>query len=288
MHTFLFINPASGRFAQHRVAKTVRLLQQNGLRPEVRSITTPADALPHCEEINALAQPPLVIVAAGDGTMNTVVNGLQPGQATLAILPLGTSNVLAAELGIVSLEDGIRRIKAGITREMSVGVVETAVERRRFVLMAGIGVDGTVVRDVWPLGKRLLRQGAYAAAALFGSLTWDRSLIGVITAGCSFQCHSTIICNASRYGGNFVLSPESSLYSPELTAVCIRNNQRRTYLRLALELLAGRTDTSRELIRIPANGIEIRGIKPIQIDGDFLGYSPAKIYSMANFARIIV
>ena len=59
-------------------------------------------------------------------------------------------------------------------------------------------------------------------------------------------------------------------------------------MRLAIELLRGKADTSNELIRIPADGLEIRGVKPIQIDGDFVGYSPARINSVPNFARIIV
>lgn len=288
MQSYLFINPASGRFAGRRIDDAIAGLREIGISPLVRSVTSPADALPCCEEINGLAEPPLVIIAAGDGTINAVINGLQPGKATLAALPLGTSNVLAAELGIGSVKAGIERIAAGNSRPLSVGILEMPHETRRFVLMAGIGLDGTVVRDVWPPAKKLLRQGAYAVSALLGSLTWDRSLIEVVTPERSLKCHSVIICSASRYGGNFIISPGSQLFSPELTAVCIRKNRRRTYLRLAYELLRGKADTSSEIIRIPADGIEVRGTKPIQIDGDFVGYSPARLHSMADFARIIV
>lgn len=258
------------------------------MEPTVFSVMTPVDALPLCRLINESGDTPLVIIAAGDGTVNAVVNGLLPGTATLAVLPLGTSNVLAAELGIRSVEDGIQRIVAGRTRQLSLGVLELDQVSHRFVLMAGIGLDGTVVRDVWPLGKRLLKQGAYALSALLSTLTWDRSMITVLAGERILTCHSVIICSASRYGGNFIIAPDSDPFSPEFTAVCIRKNRRRSYLRLAVEMLLGRSDTNSELLRIPADGIEIRGKKPIQIDGDFVGYSPARLKTMADFARIIV
>jgi diacylglycerol kinase (ATP) len=288
MEPFLFINPLSGRYARRRISLVISRLKAVGLEPTVLTVTTPADALPLCRRINESVETPLVIIAAGDGTVNAVVNGLLPGSATLAVLPLGTSNVLAAELGICSVEDGIQRIIAGRTRQLSLGVLEMDQACHRFVLMAGIGIDGTVVRDVWPLGKRLLRQGAYALSAILSTLTWDRSMITVLAGERKLDCHSVIVCSASRYGGNFIIAPDSDPFSPEFTAVCIRKNRRRTYLRLAVEMLVGRSDASSEVLRIPADGIEIRGTKPIQIDGDFVGYSPAKLKTMADFARIIV
>jgi diacylglycerol kinase (ATP) len=288
MEPFLFINPLSGSYARKRINMAITRLKNAGLAPTIFSVSTPAEINSCCLQINEIANDPLVIVAGGDGTFNAVVNGLKPGTATLAVLPLGTSNVLAAELGIKSVKNGIKRIVKGKTRPLSLGVLHLEQQNHRFVLMAGIGLDGTVVRDVWPLGKRLLKQGAYALSALVNTFRWDRSLIEVITADRQIECHSVVVCSASRYGGDFILAPEGGLFSPELTAVCIRKNRRRSYLRLAFELFWRRSDTSSELVRIPVEGLEIRGIKPIQIDGDFIGYSPARITSVSEFARIIV
>jgi len=290
MKPFLFINPLSGSYARKRVNTVLTRLKIAGLSPTVFSASTPAEISSYCRQINETDDAPLVIVAGGDGTFNAVVNGLRPGTATLAVLPLGTSNVLAAELGIKSVKAGIKRIVKGNTRPLSLGVLELEQEQesRRFILMAGIGLDGTVVRDVWPLGKRLLKQGAYALSAVVSAFRWDRSMIEVITADRQLECHSVIVCSASRYGGDFIIAPEGDVFSPELTAVCIRKNKRQSYVRLAYELFRGKADISSELVRIPADGLEIRGTKPIQIDGDFVGYSPARITTVHDFARIIV
>ena len=217
-----------------------------------------------------------------------MVNGLTPGSATLAVIPFGTSNVLAAEIGIRSVDDALERIAAGITQPLSVGVLELEERSLRFVLMAGIGLDGAVVRDVWPLGKRLLRQGAYALSALRSALAWDTSVFELCTPEVAVTCHTAIICNASRYGGDFILSPESSPFLAGLSAVCISGNTRRTYLRGALDLFRDRAGTSKDLNCIRSSVFEVCGKRPIQIDGDFVGYGPARVSEYIDFARIVV
>lgn len=240
------------------------------------------------QNINASNERALVIVAAGDGTVNALVNALEPGAATLAVLPMGTSNVLAAELGISSVAAGMDRIIAGNTKALSVGVIELEGTSRRFVLMAGIGFDGAVVRDVSLQHKRELKQGAYAVSAIKNALKWDTTRIGIKAGDRQFSCHSIVFSNASRYGGNFRLAPDCSVFSPGLEAVCLQKNSRSGYLRLAWQLFTGRAVSNSSVLRIPLSDCEVQGTKPVQIDGDFIGYSPARVTTLADFARIIV
>lgn len=288
MKTYLFVNPASGHHSARHLQYVLEELHSHSVIPEVFQVRTPAEICAHCATINDTQEQHLVIVAGGDGTFNAVVNGLTPGNATLAVLPFGTSNVLAAELGITSVEDGLERIIAGKTRQLSIGLLEMEERALRFVLMAGIGLDGAVVRDVRPLWKRMLRQGAYALSALNNALSWDSSVFAFKTTHAEFTCHTAIICKASRYGGDFILSPESSPFSPGLSAVCITGNKRRTYLSCALDLFSGRVPSNGHLIRTTSPSFEVGGRHPIQIDGDFVGYGPARISECIDFARIIV
>lgn len=288
MTTCLFVNPTSGQHSAERLRLVLERLRAGGIVPEIFQVRTPAEISGYCARINDEDALLLVIVAGGDGTFNAVVNGLNPGRATLAVLPFGTSNVLAAELGICSIDDGVQRIIAGKTKPLSVGVLALEGRSLRFVLMAGIGLDGAVVRGVWPLGKRLLRQGAYALSALQCALAWDRAVFTVSSSAGELTCHSIIICNASRYGGNFILSPASSPFSSGLAAICITGNTRRTYLRCALDLVRGKAETSKNLFRISASSFDIEGRHPIQVDGDFVGYGPVRISELPGFTQIIV
>jgi diacylglycerol kinase family enzyme len=288
MKSYLFVNPAAGHHSAQRLQLILERLHARAIVPEIFQVRTPAEIYANCNSINKECAPHMVIVAGGDGTFNAVVNGLNPGTAILAVLPFGTSNVLAAEIGIKSIDDALERIVAGQTRSLSVGILEFEGKSLRFLLMAGIGLDGAVVRDVWPWGKRFLRQGAYAMSALKRAMAWDPAVFELGTAEGDVTCHSAIVCNASRYGGNFILSPGSSPFSAGLSAVCVTGSTRRTYLSSALDLFRGRSGTSRGLIRIHSSSFEIRGEGPIQIDGDFVGYGPAHISELADFARIIV
>jgi len=288
MKTFLFVNPASGRHSAERLQFVLKQLRAHAVCSEVFEVCTPIEIYACCRSINKEVTQPLVIVAGGDGTCNAVINGLEPGKATLAVLPFGTSNVLAAEIGITSLADALERIIAGKSCPLSVGTIELEGRTLRFLLMAGIGLDGAVVRDVWPPGKRFLRQGAYALSALKQALLWDSERFEISTPEVTVTCHSAIVCNASRYGGNFILSSGCNPFIPGLSAVCITGNSRSTYLSSALELFRNRAGTSRKLIRIHSSNFEIRGTHPIQIDGDFVGYGPARITEFLDFARIIV
>lgn len=259
-----------------------------GIIPEVFEARTPLEIISYCNNINKVAEPNLVIVAGGDGTFNAVVNGLQTGSSTVALLPFGTSNVLAAELGIHSIDDALSRIEAGNTSPLSVGVLEMLDRTLRFVLMAGIGVDGAVVRDVWPLGKKLFRQGAYVLSALLNSVQWDGTTFRLNGNQREIFCHTAIICNVSRYGGNFVLSPNSTPFKSGLSAVCITKNTRRSYLNCAWDLYRNRVAANSDIVRLDASTFEIKGRRPIQIDGDFVGYGPARIHELNDFVRIIV
>lgn len=290
MHTdpILIINPDSGSHTRRRVAHVVAELSRLGPAPRVVSVRTPRDAALYFGSIRAAAGYPLIVVAAGDGTFNAVLNCIEAGRATLAVLPLGTSNVLATELGIASLDDGLARIAAGRTRPLSIGLLEMEGGSRRFALMAGIGLDGAVVRDVGPFWKRFLKQGAFAISALRNCLGWERENIEAVTPAGNLACHTAVVCNASRYGGDFVLAPDETPFAPGFTLACVMGEDRRTYLRLAWDLFRGRVAKNGDLLRMSVSGLEIRGRRPIQIDGDFVGYGPARVTAVADFARIIV
>lgn len=289
MNSFLLINPLSGSYSRALHDEILSSLRGVGVSAECITVTGPDDASLVCAEIEAAAEQPLVIVAGGDGTVNAVVNALTPGRATLAILPVGTANVLALELGIGSVADAVARIGRGYTRPLSVGLIEG--ERglsRRFLLMAGIGLDGDIVRGVRIREKRLLGKGAYLLSALRCLLTWQRGRFTLDAGGRCLECHSVIVCNGARYGGSFVLMPEADISEARLELFCITAESRWSYLRIVLSVLAGRTRQPGDVTLLHAAQVQVGGDRAIQVDGDYLGQAPVRISTIEGFARIIV
>ena len=145
------------------------ILRSGDLRVEVLNTEHPD----HATELASLAGDRLVVAAGGDGTVNEVLNGLSL-EATLGVLPLGTANVLARELGLpLDPSEACRRILEGERCRVDFGVAtDDEGAERRFACMAGIGFDAKVISAVTPRLKRNLRRLAFQLTAfkvLFGN-----------------------------------------------------------------------------------------------------------------------
>lgn len=266
----------------------VAALAECGFAPEIFLTRTAGDAAHFARRACAERPDPFIIAGGGDGTVNGVLNGLAPGAATLAVLPLGTSNVLAKELGIGTVDEALARIARRETRPLSVGLLEMAGERRYFSLMTGIGFDGAVVERVRLGEKRWLKQGAYLVSAARCLWRWERETLTVVADGERQECHSIVVCNASRYGGGFVLARGADVFSPGFRVLCVTDAARRGYLRLALRVLAGREAAGPGMELFSACELTVSGDRAVQVDGDFVGRGPAIIRAVEGFARIVV
>lgn len=284
----LIVNPTSGNYSDALLSRVAALLREGGLAPELLPTGGPDDAALFAARICAAEEHPLIVACGGDGTVNGVINGLAPGRATLGFLPLGTSNVLARELGIGSVDEAVRRIVRGESRPMTVGLLEGFGLRRFFFLMAGAGFDGFVVEGVRGAEKRRLGEGAYLLSALRTFAAWDKGMLEVAAGAERRLCHSVVVCNASRYGGRHVLAPEASLFEPGFRVVCVGGATRARYLRLALGVLAGRGARGGDVSLFTADAVEIGGNKPVQVDGDFVCHGPVRVSSVPGFVRLIV
>lgn len=283
----LIVNSLAGRHSSQAVCRIGSCLEKMGFAPQYHVMA----ALEDVQAVSAFIQKsepnPLIVVAGGDGTVNAVLNGLEPGKAKLAVIPLGTANVLARELGIDSAGAGLRSIRDAVTKPLTVGVLRLADGQRYFSLMVGIGFDGAVVKGVGEREKRFLKKGAYALSAMRALWRWDKRMMTVTSGGEEFECHSVVVSNAARYGGNFLLAPEQDISSPNLSVLCVNSTRRATYAALALDLLLGRRSSANNVRVLMTSELSVAGNKPIQADGDFVGSGAARLTVIENFAHII-
>ena len=268
-------NPNSGRAgSKGYLERCAQNLRSGGLSVEVMNTEQPD----HATELATLAEDRLVVVAGGDGTVNEVINGLGEN-ATLGILPLGTANVLARELGLpLDLERACQRVLNGERTRIDVGVATNreGVERR-FACMAGVGFDAHVVRAVTPRLKNYLGTLAFALTAfrvLFGK---EFPLVRVFHGDTTHVVRFAIVANAHHYGGDFKVSRPGLLTSGELETILIE----RVSTLLRPDVFAGimsrrPLDNSmpfffaKELRAAVSDGAEV----PVQIDGELWGHLP--------------
>ena len=281
-------NPTSGSYSSRKAEQILNQLRAVGLDPQPLLPRSLAESMQAVAELCNQSTPPTIVAVGGDGTINTVINSMQQGRATLGVIPLGTANVMARELGICSQQDAIQRIARGTVRPFSVGEASSAAGTRRFVLMAGIGADAAAVADVRPSEKRLLGKGAYVLAGLRRCLNWDNRLITASCAGQTRRCNSLIVANAAHYAGPYRLVPQASLFAAQLVVAPLPFASPLGMLCfVASVFLRGRYKAS-DAVTSGEDIISITGDKPVQLDGDSFGTAPLTIRLIPDFNSLIV
>src|ERR1700740_1459492 len=150
----LIYNPTSGR-RQHRrfaeIEQAVPILKDAGIRTELAPTTAPMSATGIARQAVQQGRG-MVIACGGDGTNNEVVNGLAGTNVPMAVLPAGTANILAKELGIPwDIPHAARLIAGSSVRRIALGIAIPSDGRhsddvpsggRYFLCVAGAGPDG--------------------------------------------------------------------------------------------------------------------------------------------------
>jgi diacylglycerol kinase (ATP) len=291
----LIVNPKTGRYKSQRSPSIETIganLRSLGLEFEAVSTTGPGDAARVAAEA-AKERISQVIVSGGDGTINEAVQGLVGTETRLAIIPRGTANVLAREIGLpLDLSGAIDVVGKGKTRNIHVGIAidELNRTRRYFLLMAGIGLDAAVVNQVNPLLKKHLGRGAFWLTGLGQLANWHPVLFKLEVNGETYDATFVNIGNAPSYGGDLAITPGASLDQPEFEICIIQTRSRIRYLRLLSSAMrrdgikAGRAG----VCFARATHASATGNVPVQVDGEVIGNLPMSFEIAPHTIEIVV
>jgi YegS/Rv2252/BmrU family lipid kinase len=268
----VIFNPTAGRRRGRALAQAMRLLgSQVELTHRRTGARGDAEAFARETPLGSIA-----LVAGGDGTANEVANGLlAAGGGEMAIIPLGTANVLAAELGILNIAGAAGAAATGSLMTYRPGLANG----RGFLLMAGVGFDAHVVANVSPGLKRLIGKGAYVVETLRQLARFSFPRYRATVDGVIHEAASVIVARGHFYGGRFVVAPEARLDSDELHVCLFHRGGRLQTIYYALALAGGRLHRSRHVEIIKAKCVTIEGPEgdPVQGDGDLIGRLPVTI-----------
>jgi YegS/Rv2252/BmrU family lipid kinase len=287
-------NPTAGGRRRRRFEAVLAGLADRGCPMDVRPTTGPGDAAAFARQADPAAHD-LVVAAGGDGTINEVINGLvalggaERGGASwppLAVLPLGTANVLAAELGLDLVPAHIARtIAEGPVQPVCLGRARTAEGAERvFSLMAGAGFDARVVAGIDLRVKRLIGKGAYLLEGLHQMTRQKPPPLAVTVDGRSYEAASVVVSKARFYGGRYVLAPDASLDDPLLHVCLFRHGDVLHILRYALALQRGALLEQEGFSIVAGRDVRIEGDPgaPLQADGDIIARLPVSIGSLPH------
>lgn len=283
----IIFNPIAGRRNPHLLDDVVGRLRGAGADVTIELTQAAGHASDLARAAVRSGRPDLVVAAGGDGTINEVARGLLGQDVPLGIVPLGTANVLAIEIGLrPRAEEIAAMLLGGPAQPIGTGLAGGEL----FLMMAGIGFDGEIVRAIDPRLKRLWGKGAFIWAGL---KTWARGPgrdIRLLADGHEKRAAWAIVTNGRHYAGRFVLAPDARITEPGLTLFLFKASSRFGFALVLAALGLGLVAKLPGVEVLRARHIDVlepRGV-PVEVDGEARGALPQTIEQGTQLLRLVV
>ena len=317
----LIYNPRGGQVVvRHALEAVVSFLTRNGWDVTYRETTKRAEATQLAR--NAVQDGAEVVIAAGgDGTVSEVASGLVHTDTVLGVLPAGTSNSWALQMGIPALNplwptSRIAKVVADIEervnfsmpgsyyRRVLLDAAQVLVDKhtvavdmgeaagRYFLMWAGIGLDASVLGSVPPMEKAALGTWAYLITALGAAgrssspdvkLTLDGKIIEVNT-------QLIVVSNIQLYGGIMAIGSRAVVNDGKLDVCIFKGDGFFTFAQHALKVFSHQhlRDPSTEYYQCSEIIIESCQALPVHVDGEPFTQTPVTIRVLPSALKTIV
>jgi diacylglycerol kinase family enzyme len=287
---FLFIvNPGAGIGGSPFVARVTDALAQRGA-----SVTCihPRDieaGRQGAREAAASGSYDAIVAAGGDGTIRQIAGAMLGSAVALGIVPVGTGNVLAHEIGLAPTVGAVVDM---LLEGPSTAVMCATANGEPFLLMAGAGFDGRVIAALDQRFKSHVGKVAYAGPVL-GALVRPVDELKVVVDGARYEANWAVIANARHYAGRFVLA-RKGIHERGLHAVLFKAKNRAALVGQLASLILGRLDARAaahadvEIVPCARASIAAHQPVPTQIDGDSFGTTPLEVESGSAELQLIV
>lgn len=284
-------NPKAGLASAKRLRRALEELRLLGYAPTVET----TDAIGDARTIAAAAAADgvdMVVAAGGDGTIADVVAGLMeggkagayPGRPALGVLPLGTANVLAREIGVpLCPEAAARVLRFGRRRPLRPGLLDG----RPFVVGVGAGLDSAVVEHYDPVLKGRVGRLAYVWQA-WKTVTAGKESFPLVRARLTrpdggeetLEGLQILVLRGPFYGGAISVVPNADIADDRIWVLALKPGGT---LRASIAGLVLPTGLLRFLpgvklrraVRVEIEGVDL--VPTVQADGDGAGRLPATV-----------
>ena len=282
----IIVNPISGEGASwHKAQLLAGKLRRRGLPCQVRATAGPG----HGRELAAESAEGsrTVVAVGGDGTVNEVVCGLAGTDTPLTVLPTGTANVLAHELGIGKhVSATVNTLCRGKPRRMDLGRVITHPQQSRtrehFVCLASCGFDAAVTRAMQQYrGGKNITYAHYVPIALKAFCDYTYPELSVMLDGRPWprKAYHVLISNTRSYGGPFRIATHAE-FDDGLFDVVLLEKGGPFWLSAYAAALIVRAHLllpGVKMVRAKTVRVTSECPAPCQLDGDFVGHTPLAV-----------
>jgi diacylglycerol kinase family enzyme len=321
MQAELIYNPSSGQVVvKHELDDVIVFLNRYGWSVTVRETSKPLEATELARRaVNRGTK--VVIAAGGDGTINEVANGLVNTDVALGVLPVGTTNAWALQMGIPTLNPmipGIQAVKlitaleeriahplpASYYRKVLLDAARVLVKGqtvaidmgqlsdRHFLMWAGMGFDAAIAQSIPLREKRALGSWAYVFPTIESihkysgtdvCLNLDGEVVKVSTP-------FIVVSNIQLYGGMMAIGAKACVNDAKLDVCIFKGGGFFTFVQHAMNVLAHRHlhNPSVEYYQCREISIESAHSLPVHIDGEPFTMTPVSIHTVPSSLKVIV
>ena len=288
MVSVVLLNPRAGRGGAQRRHDAVRAAAaRQGI--EVRCPASPQE-MEHAAREAALAGASRVIAAGGDGAVHYVLNGIAGTSAALGIIPCGSGNDLAVNLGIRDdIEAAAEIAFHAPVRPCDLCRLEPF--GRHFACIASFGLDSHANRVANAHTGPFRGTALYVWSLLHALAKFQPAEVTVQHDAGTYRDRILLLvaANASSYGGGMRIAPSANLIDGLLDVVAVGKMTRLKLLWCFPEVFSGRHVRRREVTVLKTARLSVESSRPLEIfaDGEYIGRTPARIEVLPGALRVV-
>ncbi len=300
MRAVIIHNPSSGTSTHHAALDAaMTALRASGWRVEARETRAGGDATRLAREA-ADGGIDVAFAMGGDGTLNEVANGALDSQTAVGVLPLGTANVWALEMGLPldNLERATQMQANARIRQIDVGIAQGGTKKARFaprafLLSCGVGLDAAVIKQVERDrdNKRRFGKIFFLAVGFREALQYRGHRVRVRVDGITYRRRVllALTSNTQLYGAMVRLPPNARIDDGLLDVTLLHGDNALHSAWHFIRLGAGFFEQQPDIEHYRGRFIEIHGDKlPVHVDAEPLGTTPVQIRIKPRALRVLV
>ncbi|HLV32892.1 MAG TPA: diacylglycerol kinase family protein [Chitinispirillaceae bacterium] len=230
----------------------------------------------------------LVIAAGGDGTINSVINGLAGTQTTFAAIPAGTVNVFALQLNIpVEIRSACELIAMGNVKQIDLGKVN----EHYFSCLSGIGFEAYIMNKTRPDIKGKIGPAAYVLSGIrhFFGYRFSKIYFTIDNKPQRDYGYIIVVSNGKYYSANMILSPAASMEDGLLDIIVFKSKNPISFLRYFYKLENVKLSEYPDIKHLQVKKIKIEkhGNHYVHVDGEHYGHTPVEIDVVPSSLKVI-
>lgn len=291
MKAFVVLNPAAGQ-QDYAAVRRVLGCRFEAARIQYEIHETSAGDRPG-EIVRARLRDgfDLAVAAGGDGTVSAVIDGLVGSSAQLGIVPIGTGNLIARELGIPEEIDAAVALIAGSPGQRRIDAMR--IGERVFALNVSVGVSASVIDGTTAMNKNRFGRIAYVWTTMLKIFTLRsrRLAVAIDSVEHEYRAIEVAILNGGRLTGSLQRKGlKIRLDDGHLDVLIVGVNAWRDYVRCFFSILVGRPADLPALHHRARRRIAIhsRASLPVQADGDIIGTTPLEVEFLPGAVTVLV